>query len=264
MKISFSKYQGAGNDFIIIDDRKEFFNTSDASLISRLCDRRFGIGADGLMLLRNKEGYDFEMIYFNSDGGLSSMCGNGGRCIARYSKRIGTSGDTAVFIAADGVHEAKITGSSVKLRMCDVLQIENAGDFYFLDTGSPHYVKMVEGLALYDVYNEGRRIRNSPRFQNEGTNVNFIEREPGFLFVRTYERGVEDETLACGTGVTASALVASLEGMCGSPGSCEVKTQGGRLKVYFTRTGPSSFKDIWLEGPAVEVFTGEIGYDGSK
>jgi diaminopimelate epimerase len=211
-----------------------------------------------LILLREKTGFDFEMVYFNADGALGTFCGNGARCISRFANKLGLCTTKASFLAADGTHEAQVSGKSVKLRMHDVPHIKNTGDYFFLDTGSPHYVKMVEGLALYDVYNEGRSIRNSPRFVKEGTNVNFIEREPGYLFVRTYERGVEDETLACGTGVTASALVANLLGLSGTPDSCEVKTLGGKLKVYFKRTGESSFSDIWLEGPAVEVFTGEI------
>jgi diaminopimelate epimerase len=258
MKIHFTKYQGAGNDFIILDNRSGFFNKEDHALVARLCDRRFGIGADGLMLLENKAAYDFEMVYYNADGNISSMCGNGGRCIVDYAKRIGVTADDVFFYAADGPHEALIRNHTIKLKMRDVEEIQVEKDHYFLNTGSPHYVKIVSGLALYDVFNEGSRIRHLAAFGKEGTNVNFIEREPGYLFVRTFERGVEDETLACGTGVTASALVAALNNMTGKPDSCDVKTQGGKLKVYFKRSGNFSFTDIWLEGPAVKVFEGEI------
>jgi diaminopimelate epimerase len=258
MKIFFFKYQGAGNDFVIIDNRKNTFDRNDTRLVARLCDRRFGIGSDGLMLLCNSDVSDFEMVYYNSDGNSSSMCGNGGRCIVNFARHLGITKEKAVFVAVDGLHEAVSCGSTVKLRMNDVNNIEFTEDFYFLDTGSPHYVKFVEGLDLYDVYTEGQAIRNSPRFLANGTNVNFVEREPGYLFVRTYERGVEDETLACGTGVTASALVAAMKGLCGKHGSCDVKTPGGKLKVYFKQTSSHSFSDIWLEGPAEKVFEGEI------
>ncbi|MFI5149544.1 MAG: diaminopimelate epimerase [Bacteroidia bacterium] len=258
MKIRFTKYQGAGNDFVLIDNRNASFDKTDNALIAHLCDRRFGIGADGLMLLENKVGYDFEMVYFNADGNLSSMCGNGGRCIVDYAKRLGVTSDDVFFYAADGPHQALVKHHTIKLKMKDVDQIRVEGDHYFLDTGSPHYVKIVTGLALYDVFNEGSHIRHLPAFGKEGTNVNFIEREPGYLFVRTFERGVEDETMACGTGVTASALVAVVNNMSGKPDSCDVKTPGGKLQVYFKRTGEFSFTDIWLEGPAVRVFEGEI------
>jgi len=260
MKLSFSKYQGAGNDFIIIDNRKPVFDKTDSALIARLCNRRFGIGADGLMLLENKTGYDFEMIYFNADGGLSSLCGNGSRCIVRFSQQLGVTGMKARFLASDGPHEAILQDQSVKLKMGDISAIESGDDFFYLNTGSPHYVKMVKGLATFDVFREGRTVRNSERFMKEGTNVNFIEKEGETLFVRTYERGVEDETLACGTGVTASALIAAVNGLCEDSGSCAVRTPGGKLKVYYKRTGISSFTDVWLEGPAEKVFEGVIEF----
>jgi diaminopimelate epimerase len=259
MKIQFAKYQGAGNDFVIIDNRNHVFNKSDNRLVAALCDRKFGIGADGLMLIENREGFDFEMIYYNSDGKLSSMCGNGGRCIVDYARKLGiTDSARSYFLAVDGPHEASSAGDVIRLKMNDVAQIQDRGEYYFLDTGSPHCVKLVSGLALYDVYNEGRKIRHSPAFEETGTNVNFIERAPGYLYVRTYERGVEDETLACGTGVTASVLVAATRGLCGKEDSCDVKTPGGKLKVFFKRTGESSFTDVWLQGPAKEVFRGEV------
>jgi diaminopimelate epimerase len=258
MKIPFSKYHGSGNDFVMIDNRKQFFDKEDNTLIASFCERRTGIGADGLLLLESRAGYDFEMIYYNSDGNTSTMCGNGGRCIVNFSRQLGITGTKANFLAIDSPHEAVSKGSHVKLKMKEVPEIEYTGDAYFLDTGSPHYVKFVNGLALYDVYKEGQEIRNSPRFLAKGTNVNFVEREHGRLFVRTYERGVEDETLACGTGVTASALVAAMNGYCEKPGICEVKTSGGNLKVYFKHQGGGSFTDIWLEGPALRVYDGEV------
>jgi diaminopimelate epimerase len=259
MTLSFDKYQGSGNDFIIIDNRKELFPKADNQLVARLCDRRFGIGADGLILLENKTQADFDMIYYNADGGLSSMCGNGGRCMMDFAKQHGIIQNKAVFLAADGLHEAVFEGTSVKLKMGDVNTIESGEGFFFLDTGSPHFVKFVDELEAYDVFTEGRAIRNSKRFLREGTNVNFIELQAGVLFVRTYERGVEAETLACGTGVTAAALVSAMKGSSQQNGCTAIKTPGGNLNVYYQKKGECAFEQIWLEGPAVKVFHGEIG-----
>src|ERR1041385_4683640 len=190
MTRTFYKYQGTGNDFILFDDRENSFDISAKKLIAHLCDRRFGIGADGLMLLRNKAGYDFEMVYFNSDGNPSSMCGNGGRCISRYAKDISAVKKNEVkFLAIDGDHTAIIGEKTVKLKMNDVKEIEAGNDFFFLNTGSPHYVKFAENVSGLDVFSEGKRIRNNDRFKKEGTNVNFIMPENGGIFVRTYERG---------------------------------------------------------------------------
>jgi diaminopimelate epimerase len=258
MNISFAKYQGAGNDFVVIDNRSHFFDKSDTRLVSFLCDRRFGIGADGLMLLEPHAGYDFEMVYFNSDGNPSSMCGNGGRCIVDFARTLGLTKNKAHFLAVDGAHDAMAEGELVRLKMNDVLHIEEINGGFVLDTGSPHFITFVKGLALFDVYSEGQRIRNSSRFLQDGINVNFCECEPGLLHVRTYERGVEDETLACGTGVTASVLVAAMTGVGGKGGKCQVKTPGGDLTVYYKQTGIDSFTDIWLEGPARKVFEGQI------
>jgi diaminopimelate epimerase len=257
MKIPFFKYQGAGNDFVMIDNRSGFLNNPGLELVARLCDRRFGIGGDGLMLLENKSGYDFEMIYYNADGRLSSMCGNGGRCIAAFSDQLGITSGRTHFLAVDGPHETVKENNLVKLKMTDVLRIVNGKDYAFLNTGSPHYVKFVSGLDRYDVFTEGRKIRNSPPYSKEGTNVNFIEQEKDEIFVRTYERGVENETLACGTGVTAAALVAASKGLCRN-GKCAIRTPGGKLSVYFKEAGPGHYTDIWLEGPAVKVFEGVV------
>jgi diaminopimelate epimerase len=258
MILSFCKYHGTGNDFILVDDRSKTFPGDNAELIAHLCERRFGIGADGLMLLRNHPSYDFEMVYFNSDGKYGSMCGNGGRCISRFAADIGAvTKDHVHFVASDGPHEAIIGKNTVKLKMADVNDIETGEGFFYLNTGSPHYVKIEMNVPELDVYNKGRKIRYSDRFAKEGTNVNFVEANPEGIFVRTYERGVEDETYSCGTGVTASALVASLVGVAGASRNCKVKTRGGNLMVHFERAG-DSFKNIWLEGPAAYVFKGEV------
>jgi diaminopimelate epimerase len=258
MKRTFYKYEGTGNDFILFDDRENLFDTNNVKLIAHLCDRRFGIGADGLMLLRSKQGYDFEMVYFNSDGNPSSMCGNGGRCISRFALDIGAVKKNEVsFMAIDGAHTAIIGPETVKLKMNDVHEIENGADFFYLSTGSPHYVKFTSNVPEMDVVVEGKKIRNSARFIKEGTNVNFVAQDNGAIFVRTYERGVEDETLSCGTGVTASALAAALKGISSSAEKCAVHTRGGNLSVHFKKEG-DHFTNVWLEGPATFVFKGEI------
>ena len=257
MKLKFYKYQGTGNDFILLDDR---FNKIELSkkIIAQLCNRNFGIGADGLILLRKKTGYDFEMIYYNSDGKKSSMCGNGGRCIVSFSKYLGLSKKTEVlFWAADGPHQASLENKQVRLKMNDVNEIEENKNFSFLNTGSPHYVSFVKDVNSLNVFEEGRKIRYNERFKKEGTNVNFVEvKGKDSLLVRTYERGVENETLSCGTGVTASAL-AYAELVKKKKGTINVSTPGGKLKVAFQKNG-SSYTQIYLEGPAEQTYTGEI------
>jgi diaminopimelate epimerase len=257
MIIECFKYQGTGNDFIIIDNRlKNIILTTEN--INWLCDRRFGIGADGLMLLEFQERLDFKMVYYNSDGNESSMCGNGGRCITAFAKRLGIIENTAKFMAIDGLHDAKIEDEFVSLKMNEVKQIEVNDDYFYLNTGSPHYVKFVSDIDNYDVFTEGKKIRYNERFNSEGTNVNFIQKNENELVVRTYERGVENETLSCGTGVTAAALVAALTGNCSSKNNCSVKTLGGKLNVRFEKVLESNFYNIWLEGPAVFVFKTSI------
>jgi diaminopimelate epimerase len=257
MEIRFYKYQGAGNDFVLIDNRGEWFDAGNVSLISFLCDRRFGIGADGLMLLQEREGYDFEMRYFNSDGREASMCGNGGRCIAAFAKKLGLIENKTRFFAVDGTHEAVVKpGNKVELKMIDVASFRMIDGNYFLNTGSPHYVIFADTLEGLDVYSEGRKIRYSDQFKDEGTNVNFVKLADGKLTVYTYERGVENETLACGTGITASALSAGIKtGM--TKGEFQVVAKGGNLSVSFEKSG-SGFKNIWLKGPATFVFEGAI------
>ena len=256
MIIAFHKYQGTGNDFIIIDNRKQFISEIGAETISKLCDRRFGIGADGLILLQNKNAYDFEMIYYNSDGS-QSLCGNGSRCAVAFAKELKIIENKTSFEAIDGKHDALITNGVISLKMGNVKSIEDNIDYFFVNTGSPHYVKFVTDLEHFDVYNEGKKIRNSARFKAKGTNVNFVEWKNDYLFVRTYERGVEDETLSCGTGVTAAGLVAAYKNLT-TGNYCNIKTKGGELKILFKKNTDHSFSDIWLEGPAKFVFKGEI------
>ena len=262
MILRFYKYQGTGNDFVIIDNRGNLLSRSNKDIVAHLCNRKFGIGADGLMLLQNKEGYDFEMIYYNADGNESSMCGNGGRAIIAFAKRIGLIADKGKFLAIDGEHEAKIIKSEspnvmVSLKMIDVREAEINPDFYYLNTGSPHYVIFRNNVSKIDVYTEGKQIRNSNRFAKEGTNVNFVEIAGKELIVRTYERGVENETLSCGTGVTAAALCAALRSN-GQVNYYDIQTPGGQLKVKFKNLGNGQFSNIWLEGNTTFVFKGEI------
>ena len=257
MTLPFYKYQGTGNDFIILDNRTGNFTQLTSVQIAYLCDRRFGIGADGLMMLQLKDGYDFEMLYYNADGNEGSMCGNGGRCLVAFSKQMGVIDKTAAFLATDGFHEAVVKENGwVELKMKDVNSIEKNADHAVLNTGSPHYIRWEKDIAKTAVYDEGKRIRNSPPFIKEGINVNFVQVHEDALSVRTYERGVEAETLSCGTGVTAAAIAAS----SATIGQQEQKilTPGGELKVKFEKISDSSFENIWLCGPATFVFSGTI------
>ncbi len=261
-KIPFCKYQGTGNDFVLIDNRSKVFLTKeDTEVIKRMCDRRFGIGADGLILLQNNEGYDFEMIYFNSDGNESSMCGNGGRCIVAFAKSLGIIENTCCFLATDGAHEAIVHDNGwVDLKMGDVANIENGEDHFILDTGSPHYVIFVEDLSDINVHESGQVIRYSDRFRKEGINVNFVEKNDKGISVATYERGVEGETLSCGTGVTAAAIATSYSQSNGLKKSeIAIDTKGGSLKVKLEKEN-GYFSDVWLCGPAVRVFEGSYFY----
>lgn len=258
MQIQFYKYQGTGNDFILIDNRKGLLSL-DSEQIKFMCHRKFGIGADGLILLELEPGADFKMVYFNSDGKESSMCGNGGRCIVSFAKSLGLCKEKTFFLAADGLHEALIDENEmVSLKMLDVNEIEIGADYFYLNTGSPHYVKLVNDIENIDVLSEGKAIRYSDRFKLEGTNVNFIQKKDEQLFVRTYERGVENETLSCGTGVTAAALVASILGLSNNKNNCLVKTMGGNLEVSFEKVLEKNFYNIWLKGFAVMVYKSEI------
>ena len=258
MELQFFKYQGTGNDFIMIDNRLNSVQLSTEQ-ISFLCNRRFGIGADGLILLELEPGVDFKMVYYNSDGNQSSMCGNGGRCLVAFAKQLHVINDKARFIAIDGLHEASITEDGiVSLKMQDVKTMEIGEDYFYLNTGSPHYVKLVPAVKDLDVVTKGKEIRYNDRFKEQGTNVNFIEKTDDELFVRTYERGVEDETLSCGTGVTAAALVAAVKGLANSKNNCLIHTKGGNLEVTFDKVLESTFYNIWLKGPAEFVFQGSL------
>ncbi len=254
--MKFYKYQGTGNDFVVVDDRANSFPISQ-EYIAHLCHRRFGIGADGLMLLQNAEGYDFRMIYFNSDGTEGSMCGNGGRCLVRFAHDLGIIGEQTTFIAVDGEHEAKVSVDKISLKMIDVSEIDQQADYDFMNTGSPHYVTYTDDLEHYDVYGSGKAIRYGEPFGSKGgTNVNFVEvKGENALAVRTYERGVEDETYACGTGVTACALSANLR--LGFDNYVDIKVMGGQLRIEFEKT-ENGYQNIYLIGPAVRVFEGEI------
>lgn len=256
MNLHFYKYQGCGNDFIILDNRNTKISLSTQQ-INKLCDRHFGIGADGLMLLENARGYDFKMVYYNSDGNESSMCGNGGRCITAFAKQLNIIKDSARFMAIDGEHESHIEDKIISLKMNDVPLIEKREDYFYLNTGSPHVVKWVENIDTYPVFEEGKKIRYDESFKSGGgTNVNFIQLKEDKLVVRTYERGVEDETLACGTGVTAAALVEAMVNKSSHTNYCDVVTLGGNLTVTYQKQD-GSFTDIWLKGPATFVFEGD-------
>jgi diaminopimelate epimerase len=257
MHFHFYKYQGTGNDFIILDNRKNVYGFAKEQ-VAFLCHRRFGIGADGLMLLNTHPKYDFEMKYYNADGGESSMCGNGGRCLVKFAAEMGIIKSKYRFLAIDGEHEASIdTNGIVALKMADVESIQSEHSKYILNTGSPHYVEMKDNVLDMDVYANGRAIRYSDEFKADGINVNFVQQteEPDKIIVRTYERGVEDETYSCGTGVTAAALV-SYHNENGY-NFVNVETKGGLLSVEFDKIG-NSFKNIWLIGPAVKVFEGDV------
>lgn len=258
MKITFYKYQGAGNDFILLDNRENNYDQLDTEQVKALCDRHFGVGADGLMLLNLEEGFDFEMVYFNADGKEGSMCGNGGRCIVRFAAQLGIKKNEYSFLATDGPHKAKIDlDKKVSLKMNDVKDIEFHLDHFILNTGSPHYIKFVTNIENLDVVEQGKNIRNSKQFAEKGINVNFVETlHDDHIFVRTYERGVENETLSCGTGVTASAIVAAHND--NGFNRVEVKTKGGNLSVDYDKNSDTEFTNIWLSGPATFVFSGEI------
>jgi diaminopimelate epimerase len=258
MIVPFVKYQGTGNDFIIIDQRQQkYLKKGDTEIIRFLCDRRFGIGADGLMLLENDDHSSFRMVYFNADGNESTMCGNGGRCIAHFAYKKGVFSGKTTFEAIDGLHEVEIQDNEVHLKMIDVPMINEAtDDDYILFTGSPHYVRLTSKIPE-NIVLEGRSVRYSETFKKEGINVNFtvFDKNENKAIVATYERGVEDETLSCGTGVTAAALACAKK--YNAPSPVRVETKGGQLSVSF-RENEDGFTDVWLSGPATFVFEGTI------
>lgn len=261
MQLTFYKYQGTGNDFVMIDNRNSLFPKNNAKLINKLCDRKFGIGADGLILLDNHDKYDFAMVYYNSDGNESTMCGNGGRCLVAFAKQLGVISDKAEFEAVDGYHFATIDSNNiVSLQMKDISNIDVRENYTFLNTGSPHHVKMVENLENYDVKTEGAKIRYSSLYGEEGSNVNFVSQLNDDTFeVRTYERGVEDETLSCGTGVTAVAI-SMFNNKNTNSSHIKLNVQGGNLAVSFEEN-KGVFTKVKLIGPATFVFEGIINYE---
>lgn len=258
MNIHFYKYQGTGNDFILLDNRTSIYVGLDMNQIKFLCDRHFGIGADGLMLLNASNQYDFEMKYYNSDGNESSMCGNGGRCMTSFAKQLKVITDEARFVAIDGEHISYINEvGDVRLKMNDVQGLSIYETYMQLNTGSPHYVYFTEDVKDFDMKKEGALIRYSPLFKEEGINVNFVEQlDSKSIFVRTYERGVEDETLSCGTGVTACALCL-VKDQAGQH-TISIKTLGGDLRVECHNLDGQNFNEIWLCGQAKFVFEGDI------
>lgn len=260
MEIPFTKYQGTGNDFVLIDQRTaKFIERSNQQLIQKMCDRKFGVGADGLILLEQHRDYDYEMVYFNADGRTSSMCGNGGRCITAFANQVGVPNGEHSFMAIDGEHTSRFNkDGSVSLKMNDVNNTFNGEDYFILETGSPHYIIFVEDIDDIDVKKQGEAIRYSEEFKAAGINVNFVEiKGLDRILVATYERGVEDETLSCGTGVTAAALAYYMY-TNKSEGSylIDIETKGGELSVAFDANVNKEFSNIWLSGKATKVFTG--------
>lgn len=256
MQIEFYKYHGTGNDFIILDNRTNQYEGLSELEIKSMCHRRFGIGADGLMMLCIEEGYDFRMKYYNADGKEGSMCGNGGRCLVQFAYDMGIKKDTYHFIAVDGPHDAviKINGL-IGLKMQDVNSIQLNDTDVILNTGSPHFIRFVDNIKTVDVFTEGRTIRNSDVYKEHGINVNFVEKQEHSIKLRTYERGVEDETLSCGTGATAAAIAYATQlGVNKVP----IEVQGGLLEVEFNRLSENECNEIWLTGPAKYVFSGTI------
>ena len=258
MQLEFYKYQGTGNDFVMVDNRSEFFPKKDIKLIEKLCDRRFGIGGDGLILLENDSVTDFKMVYYNSDGNQSSMCGNGGRCLVAFAKKLNVIQNNTTFIATDGLHHATITDDGlVSLQMIDVTKVKVNPEYVYMNTGSPHHVQIVEDLENYDIKGNGARIRYGDLYGKEGSNINFVKQiDKNTFSLRTYERGVEDETLSCGTGATAVAIAMNVLGKT-NDSSVNLNVQGGKLIVSFDKND-SIFTQVTLKGPAEFVFKGTI------
>ncbi len=255
MELDFYKYQAAGNDFILFNEMEHPYNLNE-NQIEKLCNRRFGIGADGVIFLRPSKHYDFTMVYHNADGKLASMCGNGGRSIVRFAVDLKLIKDRCRFDAPDGAHSAIVLKEQVKLKMIDV-DIPQKSNLSLFETGSPHYVEEVIYLSDFDVVREGRKIRFDSRFAPDGCNVNFVEDvSPMEIYQRTYERGVEDETLACGTGAVAGAIYQAIKHKL-TDDEILVHMQGGDLSVSFHRS-ENRFVNVWLSGPAKFVFKGQI------
>ncbi|WP_091204084.1 diaminopimelate epimerase [Flavobacterium xueshanense] len=265
MQLEFYKYQGTGNDFVMVDNRSEFFPKENTQLIANLCDRRFGIGGDGLILLENDTiapnlamTTDFKMVYYNSDGNQSSMCGNGGRCLVAFAKKLNVIQNSTTFIATDGLHHATIADDGlVSLQMIDVDEVKVSSDYVFLNTGSPHHVQLVDDLENYNIKENGAAIRYGDLYGKAGSNINFVKQIDDTTFsLRTYERGVEDETLSCGTGATAVAIAMNVLGKTNGS-AIDLNVVGGKLVVSFDKK-EEQFTNVFLKGPAEFVFKGTI------
>ena len=257
MKIHFYKYHGTGNDFILIDNREQLIDSKNKNLFAKLCDRHFGVGADGLILLEQSKEYDFYMRYYNADGLEASMCGNGGRCVVAFAKKLNIIQNKTQFEAIDGVHTATIASDIVSLQMSDVAKVETHESHCFLNTGSPHHVSIIDGLDTFPVVAKGREIRYAAPYYETGSNVNFVEQTtPNSFKVRTYERGVENETLSCGTGVTAVAIAMFAQKKTTSK-IITLETLGGNLEVSF-KTTKGLYSSIFLKGTATFVFDGSL------
>lgn len=254
MELHFTKYQGTGNDFILVDDRDLSLTVSDI-LVQKLCDRRFGIGADGLILIQNHPKHDYRMVYFNSDGS-QSLCGNGSRCAFAFAQSLGIVKDKGTFETTDGVHQIKIENNLIHFQLFDVDKVEQINDNeWFVNTGSPHHIVISDNVESEEIVLKGREIRNLPNYsRHNGTNVNFAQLLQDKVKIRTYERGVEDETLSCGTGATAVGIMA---GKLGFKSPVHIQTQGGTLLISYNQND-NSFTDIWLAGPAEKVFEGSV------
>ena len=267
MKIQFYKYQGTGNDFVMVDNRGGNFNYNNTEFVSSICDRRYGIGCDGLILIEDNNDLDFTMKYFNSDGSELGMCGNGARCVVQFAKKLGIINNSAIFQASDGVHHAEIIDNNyVRVKMNDIDMsnydlIDKNFDNIYLDNGSPHLVINSNDIDKIDVFNEGRKIRYGEKYKHEGVNINFVEftSNSSLFKVRTYERGVEDETLSCGTGAIAVAVVLNYSNIINKE-EIKISMKGGNLKVSFSRVG-DNFSNIWLSGAVSEIYKGEINGD---
>ena len=256
MQHTFYKYQGTGNDFVMIDNRQQTFDKSDTKQVTFLCDRRFGIGADGLILIENHDDLDFTMIYYNADASMS-FCGNGARCAVAFAKQLGIINNKTTFEAIDGVHNATISNGIVKLHMGDVETVEKYETHVFLNTGSPHHVQFEDEIEEFDIKSKGAKIRYAEPYNQEGSNVNFVKMIDRQRFrVRTYERGVENETLSCGTGVTAVALAMHATAKT-TENLINLDVEGGKLQVSFDFEN-DKYSNIWLIGPATLVFKGQI------
>ena len=255
MIIEFFKYQGTGNDFIIIDDRKNIFNEKDNNLISSLCERKMGIGADGLILLRNDRDYDFNMVYFNSDGYESSMCGNGGRCIISFAQTLNIIENKTLFKAIDGLHEGLILNEVIKIKMNEVSKIRKIDNGLMMNTGSPHYIEIVNDLEKINIEKRGKEINCSRFFSKDGVNVNFVQANQD-IYMRTYERGVNSETLSCGTGAVAASIALNHMSLV-KDNTIQINTRGGSLQVSFELEN-GNYHNVWLSGEVDLVYVGEI------